>query len=148
MWRCTRWWPLWAGHHQYWMGINLWTQHWSGPGIGYWKKNSYQDGPRLIFTWYEAGINLVYKASITSGHPAVVGSLIPVLVTILIPGTGPIDCYNTSHLHGHCKLCSCSTESWDYIILNWTRSQWIMLQELPRVLEYRIHTKCKAPTMW
>jgi hypothetical protein len=82
----------------------------------YWvlkNKNKYQDGPRLIFTWYEAGINLVCKSSIASGHPSVVGSLIPVLVTILIPGTGPMDGYNTSHLHGHCKLCSCSTESCD-----------------------------------
>jgi len=48
---------------------------------------------------------------IDSGHPSEVGSLIPVLVTKLIPGTGPVDGYNTSHLHGHCKLCSCSTES-------------------------------------
>jgi len=79
--------------------------------LGIEKKNSYQDGPRLIFTWYEAGINLVCKASIASGHPSVVGSLIPVLVTILVPGTAPIDWYNTSHLHGHCKLCSCSMES-------------------------------------
>ncbi len=32
--------------------------------LGIEKKNSFQDGPRLIFTWYEAGINLVCKASI------------------------------------------------------------------------------------